>query len=360
MNILKFGRNIVDDWRYLVPFTKRLGYIGWLGYDNLGDETMYLAFQKLFSEMTVLPFKRSKKIDVMERAKLLKSYESVVLGGGSLINSNKYLEIVKIAQECCAKSFVFGTGVRNPDFWTGRLKSGDPKLQEWTQWLHRCHFVGVRGPLSKQMLQNQDFNRAQVVGDLAFLLAEETIQPKAKNKRVGINIGTDGQLWGTEENVLDFVVSLSKILQDKGYKITLLPAWTKNIPYIAEAAKRIGNGIEIFKNYHSLSDVMAFLKSCDFFIGEKLHSVVLASCVYTPAIMLAYRTKCLDVMAALDLQEQCMKTDQLSIDKAVDLINTFEKQTEIYQLKVKDKMDFYKKTLENAKREIMRVIAGQN
>ncbi len=360
LNVLRFGRNIVDDWRYLAPFTKRLGYVGWLGYGNIGDEAMYAAFQKLFSPACVLPFKRSRKIDVMEKAGLLKSYEAVVLGGGSLINSNKYLEIFKAAQNSCQKYFVLGAGVRNPDFWKGRFKSGDPKLMEWTRCLEQCGFVGVRGPISQEMLKNQGFNQAKVVGDLAFFLAEETIQPKVKTKRVGINLGTDGQLWGNEESVLDFVVSLSKILMDKGYQVTLLPAWKKNLPYIEEAAKRIGNGVEIFKNYHSLPDVMKLLKECDFFIGEKLHSVVLASCVYTPAIMLAYRTKCLDVMSALDLQEQCMRTDELSLDKAVSLINSFETQTEVYQRKVKNKMDYYKKTLEDAKQQIMHLIAGQS
>ena len=88
---------------------------------------------------------------------------------------------------------------------------------------------------------------------------------------------------------------------DKGWEITFLPVWEDDLPYIEEAARRINKQVKIFRKYRSVPDTLRFMESRDVFIGEKLHSVALACCAYTPSIMLEYQPKCRDFMTSLDL-----------------------------------------------------------
>lgn len=63
------------------------------------------------------------------------------------------------------------------------------------------------------------------------------------------------------------------------------------------------------------------IRECDVFVGEKLHSVVLASAVFVPSIMLEYRPKCLDFQLSLGRGEYNIRIDKL---EAADLVDRLE------------------------------------
>ncbi|MFW9879370.1 MAG: polysaccharide pyruvyl transferase family protein [Candidatus Thorarchaeota archaeon] len=270
-------------------------------------------------------------------------YSIVVFGGGTVINEPGFLKKIKSALDSGHKVFILGAGVRNPIFWD-KVKGDNNYLSEWIDCLKSCSFVGVRGPISKKILAINGYNGALITGDPVLYFARDNIKRKLKNKVIGINIGiSNGLVWGSEKEILDKIVKLSQILIKKGWKLKFLPVWNRDIPYIQEAIKNIGRKIEVFSEWHSLDKTFNFLEDCDLFIGEKLHSVVLATCVYTPSIMLEYRPKCLDFMMSMNLEKFNIRTDKLNIDLILDLLYELYQNAESYQKNIFNKAHFYRK-----------------
>ena len=55
----------------------------------------------------------------------------------------------------------------------------------------------MRGPLSKRILDEHGFSKAEIIGDPALFFGDVKIKRKKKNKVLGINIGTSfGNSWG--------------------------------------------------------------------------------------------------------------------------------------------------------------------
>ncbi|MCR4337154.1 MAG: polysaccharide pyruvyl transferase family protein [Candidatus Omnitrophica bacterium] len=335
-------RSIKNNWPYLLPFAKRIGYIGWVGYDNLGDEAMLLAFQKLFSPAHILPYKYTRKMEIFEQFSRRDCYDAVTLGGGTLINGGKgYLLNFEEAQKREVPTFTFGTGVCDPAFWSS---IGQPRntLPQWIDHLEKCHFVGVRGPLSQDILQEHGFQKSQIIGDPALSLAQEKKSSQHNQKHLGMNIGiSHGNVWGKEDEILEKVVTLASILLEKNWEITFLPVWNEDLPYIQEACKRLHGKPRIFEKYLSIPDVMKFLQTCHLFVGEKLHSVILAMASYVPSIMLEYRPKCRDFMASMDLEKFNVRADQIDPKHVMSLIEELNTRWDFYQSQIYSKVRYY-------------------
>ena len=328
------------NWQYLLPFKRRLGYIGWLGFGNLGDEAMYTAYQKLFSQYNILPFKYTEKIKKLEKITKRRFFHAVQLGGGTLINEPGYLEKIKLAQENAFLTFVLGAGVRNPAFWD--TKKQPNYLPEWVECLRKAFYVGVRGPLSKKILAENGFSQTEVTGDPALFFGRDKIVRKKHNKKLGINFGVaNGNVWGSEKGIFDFILRLTQKMQADGWEVTYLPVFYKDVSFIEEAARQ-NRSVKICYDYKSFKKTLDFLEQCDLFIGQKLHSVIFAMCVHTPSIMLEYRPKCLDFMMSMDMEEFTMRTDNLDIEKILFLIDKLENDLYGFQEKIWQKVNFYR------------------
>jgi len=302
---------------------------------------LFIAFQKLFQRALVLPYKLNDKFKKFEKVCPIPLFKSVCLGGGTLINFNELAPEFEYIQKKYARTFVFGTGVRNPCFWATRGKHKD-SIQDWVRILKRCEFVGVRGPLSCEILKGHGLDNVKIIGDLALSLAPSSVKPKSMNKRVGMNIGmSGGHVWGSEEEVLEKVIGLGNALLDNGWDITFLPVLDRDVPYIRRAVERLKKRVNIMQDFLSLEKTMHFLASCDLFIGEKLHSVILAMATYTPAIMLEYRPKCLDFMLSMDMQEFNVRTDEMQISWILEKVRRLYSNTAFYQNKIAEKIIHY-------------------
>jgi len=349
MSIISSFLNNID---YLMPFKKKIGYLGWIGFGNLGDEALFEANKRIFREQKVLPYKHTHKIEIYEKTFKRSIYDAVCLGGGTLINSS-HINKFKEAQDIGYPTFVFGSGVRNPIFWN-HVEGWEDSIGEWISLLNKCRFIGVRGPLSEEILRRNGCQNVEIIGDPVLHLAESNVKYKEKNKKICINIGISlGNIWGSEDEVLEFIIKLAKILLSSGWDVSFLPVWNEDLKYIEEAVKKIGIGAdEIFKDYLSTTKTLEYLKSFDILIGEKLHSVILAMCVYTPSIMLEYRPKCLDFMKSMDLEKFNVRTDMLSIDLIMDLINELYVHPDAIQDHIFKKISQYK----NIQKEKSRMI----
>ncbi len=309
---------VLRNARYFVPFKKRFGYLGWVGYDNLGDELMYSAFQKQFKTFNAPFFKYTAKFKIFEDMFKCKFYSAVALGGGTLINTKGFYTKFKRAQEAGYVTFTWGTGVRNPEFWTEQNNVKN-LIPEWIRLLKKCKYVSVRGPLSQKLLIRHGFFDSEVIGDSALYFAREIVRKKKRIRRIGINVGlsAEGMAWGNEQLFLEGIGKFIKVMHSKGWEIILMPVFKKDYHAIKMLSMTANNSFKVFYPTSSLEKTMLFLEGCDLFIGEKLHSVVLAMCAATPCIMLEYRPKCLDFMMSMNMERYNLRIDQISLDKLI-------------------------------------------
>jgi polysaccharide pyruvyl transferase WcaK-like protein len=331
--------------RYLLPHGKRLGYIGWLGRGNLGDEAIFEAICVAFNKVEILPYVNLRKISILPNQFLKPLFSSVMLGGGTLIGVPNYCNTLRMSQRIGYPTFAFGTGVQDPEYW-GRIWRDSDYLDEWIPLLNQCKYVGVRGPLSKSILDAVGYKHAQVIGDPALLLARSSITPKRMQKKLGINIGSDGKVWGSDEDtILQSICRFSSYMIDKGWSITFVPAKKTDLRYIKDAMKVLGNNVKMFTRFTSVEKVLDEIESCDVFIGERLHSSILSCCTYTPTIMLEYRPKCRDFMALMQLERYNMRTDAVNIEELISLCEDLYDNNDQMQKHLFAAVNYYKNKL---------------
>jgi polysaccharide pyruvyl transferase WcaK-like protein len=332
-------------------------YIGWVGYDNLGDEILYQAHLKLFPPFDLLPYESNSLIEKYFLLMKKEVYNFGVLGGGTLINQNNrwQKEIMKL-QKKRIPLFCLGTGVASEDFW--KIQCDEPwnnSISTWIEILSSFLFVGVRGPISKKILIDNGLKNVVVVGDTALSLAPDTYTKKESGRVIGINFGIvkGNPMLGDPDEFIKQMVSLIKYLLLKNYKIILLPVWREDIPSNIKMQKEIDSENCILKN--CCSDFTSYseqLEKCDIFIGQKLHSVVLACMFRIPSLMIEYDPKCRDFMASLDLEENIIRTTDFKLDKVKKHIDNLFENREKIQEKLNEKVIMYKKIQEKYARNI--------
>ena len=134
-NPVSLINTILHNIHYLIPSSTRIGYLGWIGYGNLGVEALYEAFKILYKQCLVVPFKYTEKIEAFEKHILRrKLYQFVTLGGGTLINHDAFLDRFQALQHHYPHTIAFGSGVRNPELWD-RNSTNYSRLSEWKECL---------------------------------------------------------------------------------------------------------------------------------------------------------------------------------------------------------------------------------
>ncbi len=304
-----------------------LGYIGYLGYGNFGDELLFAAIARLFAGQQLLaydgavqPAHRDPKYNLPKRLKVYRRvfkpalYDGIILGGGTLINREAFLSRLQQAMSdyACA---VFGTGVCDPEFWQRHHPEVDPVqlMADWAVALKAVTYLGVRGPNSAKALQSFGLEPL-VIGDPA--LSIDT--PRAtyrRTRRVTINVGSHGIQWGDQETINQTVQSLCFALHRQGWWVEFLALNDTDqaiAEQIAEALLQVFERPFPCRLASDIPDTLAYLKSCDLLIGQRLHAAVAAHACGVPAILLSYAPKCYDHMASMDLELFTMRTDTLA------------------------------------------------
>lgn len=312
----------------LWPPARGVAYVGWLGHDNLGDEAMFRALRLAFPDWRLAAPPRDPalaRLNALARGRL---FDAGMLGGGTLIGWRAYREALERLVARCGDLplFMLGTGVLDPRFDYG---PGSPDLADelprWAETLRRFHRIAVRGPRSRELLEDLGLE-AYVVGDTALLLADDEPTDRVEEGLLGLNVGIARSIWGNDpEGVLDEVVLFAREMVLRGWRIRLVPVWPRDLPYVEEAAQRIGPAAEILRGYLDLETALAALRRCHVFVGLKLHSVVLASAVYVPSIMLDYQPKCTEFQASVGREEYTVRTDRVSAPELVEKVEELAK-----------------------------------
>jgi hypothetical protein len=173
---------------------KRILYAGWLGFNNVGDELMWLLFRDLCRKH--LP---SKEYDVIPSIpgidiRNFSAYDTVVLGGGSLLEPG-YIDVAYQAAMKGKKLLIWGSGYDRQQqvkldeagraleslAYTGAHQETNGKLAAAVKHALYC---GVRGPLSFQFLQNAGAptDKAIISGDPGLLLPRPGALPTVEKQ----------------------------------------------------------------------------------------------------------------------------------------------------------------------------------
>ncbi len=295
----------------------KVAYVGgWLGKDNLGDELLYDAMGALCPHVQFVHFAGGRVARSFLRT--LPGIRAGVLGGGTLIaQKRQWLETALEFTASGRELVVFGSGVEESEFW-----AGDTTVADWKPLLSRCRTLGVRGPLSVQLLEAAGLKHATVVGDPVLALASRTIEPNPRPRTLGLNLGvSDGKLWGDEARVGREMEQLAARAKAAGWAVEWFVIWPKDLELTRKVAAASGTADCIHVVCRDYRDFMRRVAPLTAFVGMKLHATALATCALTPSVMLEYRPKCRDYMQSIDQDAATFRTDQFTADGVWELVD---------------------------------------
>ena len=313
---------------------KNVLYIGWIGFNNLGDELLWNIFRDTcakyldVNQITLIPSFPGTDLKKLER------YDTVVLGGGSLLLPG-YLQILQNALNVGKSVVIWGSGIdwiekSNLGLLTNdQLSSLEQNFKQkdidvLEDVIENALFVGVRGPLTKKaieiMLGSEKAEKVKIIGDPALLLETPSFNQPQENL-IGINWGTTfNRLYGANEAVVeDQLVEAAKQLISKGYKLLIYTMWSDDIPHCERLYNKINNPDHVIldKTLYTEQQLISKLSKCKATINFKLHANLLSLAANVPAIALGYRFKVFDFVALTGLQHLIISTDSQQLTNEV-------------------------------------------
>lgn len=352
---------------------KHVLYIGWIGYNNLGDELMFECFKEQFYQLG-----DDYRLDLVNNEKRyldnasLQAYDLIVLGGGSILSGANHpiqsyiIDALYQALQLNKKVMIWGSGIdwvpksyltdgQNIDFLkTNGWKSFHEKLNTV---FRESSWSGVRGPLTKQLLEQAGVKKDVVIsGDPAFLLQHGTDKNPfpapfhPDDKVIGVNWGTSfHNIYGRNEITLEdqFADALNQLIAD-GYKIYFYIMWHADLEHTKRLAAKLSDKAswQIDDTVYPAASVLSLMTHFDFTINFKLHANYLSLAAGVPFIALGYRFKIFDFVRSVQLEKMAIATDDanlvpqiISLEKKIsknrsDIIETMDKQRQAYRLKL--------------------------
>ena len=291
---------------------KILGYYGFLGDKNFGDELVFESARKLFAPDILFPLKKRMPIFHMLYFHFFKErIAGVVIGGGTLVGSNFYYynkyfrHLIRVGKPL----YFHGTGVGDaPNMAPG-----------WKTLFTTKRFGGIRGPLSKSKLEKLEIGSA-IVGDAAFVMFKENqnARDRSNNQKVLINLGSHHSFAG-EENSRKEINKFIEYLIKNSFQILFLPFHRIDVK-LGLALKSTYSEIELLEVPENYSDACKIFEDCRFAVGERLHFGIMAALAGCSFRSINYSCKHEDFLASLNLLGWGFNPQSLSFEK---LLNAF-------------------------------------
>ena len=278
-------------------------YVGWTGHSNLGDEAMLDAVTGLFEWADVRT--GGDAVDLL------------MLGGGTLINRG-FLRQVLRHDSPSVERVAFGTGVANPDYW------GQPKEKpgDWIAFLESCLTVGVRGPISAELLVDWGLSKEpEIIGDPALSLRPGDSVEAVDGRVVICPAFTKGLLFGgDDENVFSAFADLSRHLLAADHDVVVLSASPRDDRHIIEMMRDAGAAdLPYIAAHDDPQAALDLLATADLMVAERLHGAVLAAASGTPSVLVEYRPKLRDFAQSVGLEQTTIRTDSLKRGALLEL-----------------------------------------
>lgn len=239
---------------------RKVLYLGWIGFHNLGDEWMW----EMFQAMSDAHLKKEEHLVIPSIPQVdwknVSQYDTIVLGGGSLIIPG-YVDLVYEALELGKTIVIWGSGHDRLHKWApspdGQLKPEPAdesvlyRLKLKAVFAHSA-YCGVRGPWTKDYIASLGALPKQLAisGDSAMLMNAlkplSAQQPagttQAQSRTIGINWGTSyNRIYGgSEERVEDALAEAGRSLLALGYRLHLYSVWGADETAQARLYRKLG------------------------------------------------------------------------------------------------------------------------
>jgi Uncharacterized conserved protein len=312
---------------------RKVLYLGWIGFNNLGDEWMWEMFKTMAEAH--LKEERYQVIPSLPQVewKKVSEYDTVVLGGGSLIVPG-YVDLVHEALELGKNIVIWGSGHDRLHKWAslpdGQLRPEAAaesaayrlKLKEIMEHGAYC---GVRGPWTKDYIESLGAlpNHIAISGDSAMLMnalkpiSAPALQTAANIQRqyrtIGINWGTSyNRIYGgNEERVEDALAETGRALLALGYRLHLYSLWGPDKEALARLYNKLGQDerVSFDPKVYPAADYVQLLTGFEATINFKLHANLLSAAANVPFVCIGYRFKSFDLMHGLDLTDWIAASD---------------------------------------------------
>lgn len=348
---------------------KKVLYIGWIGYKNLGDELMFDLFKEQFSALgdtytldaVNIEHKYLKNVTIQE-------YDLIVLGGGSLLGGKGHFVhpyIINYLYDCISlnkKVMIWGSGIdwvpksfieqlendiEIPLYVSDKLKQKIKTVFEESVW------SGIRGPLTLKILEQYGVQTSHISGDPGFLLNPAQISDKdhvqidlASHKQdekiIGVNWGTSfNNIYGEDEQKVEEQLAdgLNQLIE-KGYHIYLYTVWKADLPAIERLYSKLldSTKVTLDRTLYNHNELLLLMRNFTFTINFKLHANYISLAANIPFIALGYRFKIFDFVKSVDHEDFIISTDAPDTSEQILLM---EAEILSHRSKIKSNMDSY-------------------
>lgn len=347
-------------------------YVGWTGRADLGDEAMLSVCRELFQPIHWSTFEESaaqpaepvsksarqprrwgaflgeelrtwRRVRLagrkgIRRLALAAGGEVALFGGGTLLNDRGMLaEYRAVRQQTGRPVPVFGSGVSDPSFW-----SADPTWRDeregWIAALAELPVVGVRGPRSKQLLDEAGATNVIVSGDPAVMLHQpmHSSGKTPKKLSIGLNCGTSKRAWGSLNALNDTLGNVARALAGAGNGVEIIPVWPEDVPVCEQVAAAAG--VRSLPAITSATAYLDLVKKFDVVITTKLHAAVLAAAANVPFVMIEYQPKCRDFTASIGWERFTIRSDAASQHNILEAVYSLQEDLPDFQTEVCESM----------------------
>lgn len=343
-------------YRNHFPWIPVVTYVGAGQSNNLGDWLLFNVINSDLKEIGLFPamprfFKNAilHWLEIVFLNILFAGYrnrKATILGGGTLIGSSHFHQLFLMHHKPNTPIIIYGTSVN---------KEGYDFLEDEMKVYSKATLSGVRDHYSKDCLRDYISGEISVIGDPVLRFPTNSFSPPDKIKIIGINLGSDQRMLWQSDIVLELVAFIEKL---KITELKLLAFTPRDLISLNSLVENLPKNIKwtMDKVYLNSSLVENIMEGVDVFIGQRLHSVIVAASSGLLPISINYSEKCRNFMNTIRLGELCIDPNDFNVGELDRIVSLSQENIDKYKVALSDNLNMYFKESQNFSRKVVDLI----